>query len=320
MTVVVTGVAGFIGSHVAERLLADGEEVVGIDCFTDYYEPSIKEGNLRPISEHPRFQLARVDLATDDLSRIKRATHVYHLAGQPGVRGSWGDGFANYMRNNIAVTQRLAEALRGSTTKMVCASSSSVYGDADDYPTAEDCVLRPSSPYGVTKLAAEQLVLAYRRTSSLDARCVRYFTVYGPRQRPDMAFAKFIAAAQRGDAIEVYGDGRQTRDFTFVSDAVEATIRAGAVDDPKQAVFNVGGGSRVPVLDVLRILGEILGTTLDVRVGPPQRGDVRDTGADLTRAEATLGWRPVVKLGDGLRAQVAAAFARRLGESTPFPS
>jgi nucleoside-diphosphate-sugar epimerase len=234
---------------------------------------------------------------------------VYHLAGQPGVRGSWGDAFGSYVENNITATQRLLEAMRGSTARLVFASSSSVYGDAERYPTSEDVAPRPISPYGVTKLCAEQLVMAYRRSTGLDARCVRYFTVYGPRQRPDMAFSRFIAAALRGEAIEVYGDGNQIRDFTFVADAVDATTRAASVDDPDEAIFNVGGGSQVTVRRVLEVLGEILGETIHVRARPSQLGDVRETGADLRRAARTLGWRPTVSLGDGLRAQVAAAQA-----------
>jgi nucleoside-diphosphate-sugar epimerase len=222
------------------------------------------------------------------------------------VRPSWGDSFATYVRQNIIGTQRLLEQLRGSTARLVFASSSSVYGQAERYPTAEDVVPRPVSPYGVTKLCSEQLVMAYRRSAGIDARCVRYFTVYGPRQRPDMAFAKFIAAARRGDPIEVYGDGQQVRDFTFVGDAVEATIRAGAVADPAEPIFNVGGGSRVTLQRVIDLLGEILGTPIAVRHVPVQAGDPRETGADLGRAQSVLGWHPSVSLEEGLRAQVAA--------------
>jgi nucleoside-diphosphate-sugar epimerase len=232
---------------------------------------------------------------------------VYHLAAQAGVRASWGDSFAPYVRHNITGTQRLLEQLRGSPARLVFASSSSVYGDADRYPTPEDVVPRPVSPYGVTKLCSEQLVMAYRRSAGIDARCLRYFTVYGPRQRPDMAFSRFIAAAREGHPIEVYGDGSQVRDFTFVSDAVEATIRAGAVDEPAAAIFNVGGGSRVTLRGVIGLLGEILGAPVAVRNLPAQAGDVRETGADLARAGAVLGWRPTVSLEEGLRAQVRAA-------------
>ncbi|MEO8463589.1 MAG: NAD-dependent epimerase/dehydratase family protein [Chloroflexota bacterium] len=308
MTVVVTGVAGFIGSHLARRLLDQQvQDVVGIDCLTDYYEPSLKRSNLSGLLGDPRFRFEQLDLAQDGADFVADASCVYHLAGQPGVRMSWGDGFASYVRNNIVATHRLLEAMRESTGRLVFASSSSVYGDADRYPTTEDSLPQPSSPYGVTKLCSEQLVMAYARSAGLDARCVRYFTVYGPRQRPDMAFSRFIAAAQRGEPVEIYGDGQQTRDFTYVSDAVDATVRAGSVTDAGKRIFNVGGGSRATVLDVLRILGDILGKPLDVRRLPPQPGDVRDTGADLSRARDTLGWSPRVTLANGLRAQVKAS-------------
>ena len=311
MSVVVTGAAGFIGSHLAARLLELGEDVVGIDCLTDYYDVSLKGSNLRSLLDHPRFRFERVDLAEDELrSFLADASRVYHLAAQPGVRNSWGDEFGSYVRNNIVATQRLLEAMLGSKARIVFASSSSVYGEADRYPTPEDSTPQPISPYGVTKLCSEQLVMAYRRSAGLDARCVRYFTVYGPRQRPDMAFSRFIAAARTGDAVEVYGDGEQVRDFTFVADAVEATIRAGSVADPGGAIFNVGGGSRVTVRRVLATLAEILGRQIDIRELPAQPGDVRETGADLRRAAAILGWRPAVSLDDGLRAQVAASAAR----------
>ena len=308
MTVLVTGAAGFIGSHLAARLLDESEDVIGLDSMTDYYDPAVKWRNLQPLVRHPRFRFEQLDLAEAELGEvISDVSAVYHLAGQPGVRGSWGPAFPSYVRNNITATYRLLEALRGSTARLVFASSSSVYGDADRYPTSEDALPLPISPYGVTKLSSEQLVMAYRRSTNLDARCVRYFTVYGPRQRPDMAFSRFIGAALNGTAIDVYGDGSQIRDFTFVSDAVEATMRAASVDNPGGAIFNVGGGSQVTVLHVLEVLGEILGEPIHTRTEPPQAGDVRETGADLQRAASILGWRPRVSLEEGLRAQVAAA-------------
>jgi nucleoside-diphosphate-sugar epimerase len=310
MSVVVTGVAGFIGSHLAARLLEQAEEVVGVDCLTDYYDVSLKQSNLDGLLGHDRFRFERVDLAQDELRRLLAGVScVYHLAAQPGVRKSWGDAFGSYVRNNIVATQRLLEAMRGSEARIVFASSSSVYGDADRYPTPEDATPQPISPYGVTKLCSEQLVMAYRRSAGLDARCVRYFTVYGPRQRPDMAFSRFIASARAGYAVEVYGDGQQVRDFTFVTDAVEATIRAGSVASAGEAIFNVGGGSRVSVREVLASLAEILGMRIDILELPPQPGDVRETGADLRRAADVLGWHPTVRLEDGLRAQVAATTA-----------
>jgi UDP-glucuronate 4-epimerase len=311
MSVVVTGTAGFIGSHLATRLLADGADVVGIDCLTPYYDGTLKRANLAPLLDHARFRWMNLDLAVDDVSAaVAGASCVYHLAGQPGVRSSWGQDFQYYVRNNVVATQRLLEAMRDSTSRLVFASSSSVYGEAAHYPTHEDMLPGPISPYGVTKLCSEQLVMAYRRSIGLDGRCVRYFTVYGPRQRPDMAFTKFIAAARRGDPIDVYGDGEQVRDFTFVADAVDATIRAGAVDDPGEAIFNVGGGSQVTVLGVLGLLGDILGAPVKIRQLPAQPGDVRVTGADLRRSASVLGWGPAVSLADGLRAQVAATVSQ----------
>jgi len=310
MSVLITGVAGFIGSHLAARVLAEGEEVVGIDCLTDYYDVALKRSNLDALLGHDRFRFEPLDLAQDELRPlVARASRVYHLAGQPGVRNSWGAAFDSYVRNNIVATQRLLEAMRGSPARIVFASSSSVYGDADTYPTPEGAPPQPSSPYGVTKLCSEQLVMAYRRSAGLDARCIRYFTVYGPRQRPDMAFSRFIAAARKGDAVEVYGDGEQVRDFTFVADAVEGTIRAGSVADPDAAIFNIGGGSRVTVRKVLSTIADLLGRQVEVRELPAQPGDVRETGADLRRAAEILGWHPVVPLEEGLRIQIAAAMA-----------
>ena len=310
MSVVVTGVAGFIGSHLAARLLAQGNDVVGIDCLTDYYDVSLKRSNLQGLLADHRFRFEPIDLAQDDLRPVLAdSSCVYHLAAQPGVRKSWGDAFGSYVRNNIVATQRLLEAMRESKARIVFASSSSVYGDAERYPTPEDATPQPISPYGVTKLCSEQLVMAYRRSAGLDARCVRYFTVYGPHQRPDMAFSRFIAAARNHQPVDVFGDGEQVRDFTFVTDAVEATIRAGSVASPGEAIFNVGGGSRVSVREVLALLGDILGQRIDIRAHPPQPGDVRETGADLQRAAATLDWHPTVSLKEGLRAQVAATLA-----------
>jgi UDP-glucose 4-epimerase len=308
VTDVVTGAAGFIGAHLASRLLADGHDVIGIDCFTDYYDPARKRSNVEKLLVHPRFRLVELDLAEEDVrEHVSGAACVYHLAAQPGVRGSWGPGFAPYVRNNIVATQRLLETIRDSGARIVFASSSSVYGEAEEGLTTEDRIPRPVSPYGVTKLCSEQLVMAYRRAAGIDARCVRYFTVYGPRQRPDMAFSRFVEAARRGVAVDLYGDGEQTRDFTYVADAVDATIRAGLVDEPGEAIFNVGGGSTASVRGVLSILERIFGQPMKVREMPPQAGDVRHTGADLARARRVLDWRPTVSLEDGLRAQVEAA-------------
>jgi UDP-glucuronate 4-epimerase len=308
MSVVVTGVAGFIGSHLAARLLEQGESVLGLDCLTDYYDVTLKVGNVTRLQAEAQFRFEQIDLAAADLTPLLTgATRIFHLAAQPGVRGSWGDGFADYVRQNIVATQRLLESLRGTAARIVVASSSSVYGDAAAFPTTEDAVPQPSSPYGVSKLATEQLAMAYHRSYGLDVRAVRYFTVYGPRQRPDMAFSRFISAARRHESVDIYGDGLQIRDFTYVADAVDATIRAGSVEMADGGIFNVGGGSQTTVLDVLTIIGDALSEPVRVRHLPDQPGDVRRTGADLTKARAVLGWHPAVPIEVGLRRQVAAS-------------
>jgi nucleoside-diphosphate-sugar epimerase len=304
MKVVVTGAAGFIGSHLTEKLLAGGNDVVGIDCFTDYYERDIKEKNLEPARGHARFSFEELDLVDDDLGpALEGASVVYHLAGQPGVRPSWGSQFDQYVRDNIIATQRLLEGLKGSPIKrLVFAGSSSVYGDAEMFPTRESALPRPVSPYGVTKLAAEHLTHLYTRNFDIPAVSVRYFTVYGPRQRPDMAFARFMRALSHGQEIEVYGDGEQTREFTYVSDAVEGTIKAAGADVIGQ-VFNLGGGSRVTVNQVLATLEEISGIEVRRQNLPAAPGDPRHTGASINLARERLGWEPRVSLRDGLDKQ-----------------
>ena len=318
-TTLVTGAAGFIGSHLAERLLQDGRTVIGIDCFNDNYPRALKERNLRGPRGYARFQLIEADLASADLEAVfKRADapmdYVFHLAGQPGVRTSWGRDFETYARNNVLATQRLLEAVKsGALKKFVYASSSSIYGDAEKFPTSEDALPRPVSPYGVTKLAGEHLVFAYGSTCGIPVVTLRYFTVYGPRQRPDMAFHCFIHAIQRGEEIVVYGDGEQTRSFTFVGDVVEGTLRAGlsgVVGD----VFNIGGGSQVSVKQVIEILQDIMGQRARVRYSASQRGDVRHTGADIRRATRELGYAPVTLLEEGLRRQVEAVRAESVSD------
>jgi UDP-glucose 4-epimerase len=304
MKAIVTGAAGFIGSHLSERLLADGHEVVGIDCFTDYYRRARKEQNLEAARSHRNFSFEELDLVDADLTAaLEGADVVYHLAGQPGVRPSWGHQFDRYTRDNIIATQRLLEHLKGSHLKrLVFAGSSSVYGDAEAFPTRESALPRPVSPYGVTKLAAEHLAHLYTRNFGIPAVSVRYFTVYGPRQRPDMAFSRFMRALADGEAIEVFGDGEQTREFTYVSDAVEGTIKAAAADVVGM-VFNLGGGSRVTVNKVLATLEEI--SHLEVRREdlPAAPGDPRHTGASINLARERLGWEPRVSLREGLAKQ-----------------
>ncbi|MGY1620135.1 NAD-dependent epimerase/dehydratase family protein [Geodermatophilus sp. SYSU D00691] len=305
MRCVVTGAAGFVGSHLCDHLLARGDEVTGIDSFTDYYDPARKEQNLRAAATHERFRLHRVDLLDPRLPDLLRGAEVvYHLAGQPGVRPSWGADFAVYVRRNVLATQVVLEAARQlDVAKVVYASSSSVYGDAESYPTAETLRPRPVSPYGVTKLAAEHLCELYRGGFGVPTVSLRFFTVYGPRQRPDMAFSRLVAAAVRGGEFQLYGEGTQTRDFTFVGDVVRAVHDAARSDFT--GVANIGGGSRTSMNQVLELVSELAGAPL-VRRLPVQRGDVRDTAADTRVAREGFGYVPATTLREGLAAMVAA--------------
>lgn len=304
MKALVTGAAGFIGSHLTARLLGAGAEVTGIDCFTDYYPRPMKEANLGVNRGHPAFRFVEARLQDADLpALLDGVTHVFHLAAQAGVRRSWGREFAIYTTHNIDATQRLLEACVGRPIrKLVYASSSSVYGDDVSIPMREDQLPRPVSPYGVTKLAAEHLCHLYAANHGVPATSLRYFTVYGPRQRPDMAFRRFLTAAIAGEPLTVYGDGTQTRDFTFVDDAVTATVAAAERGVPGRA-YNIGGGSRVSVNDVLAIVERLTERPLNVRREPAQKGDMRDTYADTSLAKADLGFEPAVTLGDGLEAE-----------------
>jgi UDP-glucose 4-epimerase len=298
---VVTGVAGFIGSHLAESLLDEGHEVVGIDCFVDYYPRPVKEANLARARAHRTFRLVEARLQDAALQPVlEGAAQVFHLAAQAGVRASWGRDFAAYTDHNVLGTQRLLEqAVAAGTPRLVYASSSSVYGDSAALPLREDSPCRPVSPYGVTKLAAEHLGHLYERNYGLPVVSLRYFTVYGPRQRPDMAFHRFLKAARDGEPIRVFGDGRQTRDFTFVHDIVAAT-RAAAVSGRPGCVYNVGGGERRALHDVLATIEGITGRPFRVVREEAQKGDMRDTFADTTAAQRDLGFRSTVSLRVGL--------------------
>jgi UDP-glucose 4-epimerase len=300
----VTGAAGFIGSTLSERLLARGADVVGLDCFTDYYPRAVKEGNLCGLLTTPGFRFVESRIQNADLhSLLADRTHVFHLAAQAGVRKSWGRDFDIYTVNNIEATQLLLEACTTiALEKFVYASSSSVYGDDTAMPMREDMMVQPVSPYGVTKLAAEQLCHLYHVNYGLPTVSLRYFTVYGPRQRPDMGFHKFLRAAIVGQPITVYGDGEQTRDFTYVHDAVTATVAAGAVGVPPR-VYNVGGGSRVTVNEVLEMIGRVSGRQPVITVDAAQKGDMRHTFADTSRARADLGFVPSIGLEEGLAAE-----------------
>jgi UDP-glucuronate 4-epimerase len=301
---VLTGCAGFIGSHVCERLVADGWDVRGVDAFTAYYDVADKEDNLAGLAAEPRFSLVVGDLATMPLRPVLHdADVVVHLAAQPGVRASFGAGFARCDRDNVFATQRVLEAaLDTRVQRLVLASSSSVYGDAPAYPCPETAPLRPRSPYAVTKRACEDLADVYRELG-LDVVALRYFTVYGPRQRPDMAVRRLCEATVGGPPFELYGAARHVRDFTHVADASDATVRAMTAADPGR-VLNVGGGQSASMRTTIGLLGALIGGAVPVRPGVSQRGDVRRTGADTSAARARLGWAPRVDLLDGLRSEL----------------
>jgi UDP-glucuronate 4-epimerase len=303
--VAITGAAGFVGSHLCEAALAAGHTVVGIDCLTDYYDVSLKKANITALQGHPDFEFADLDLQTADLlAPLDGAEVIHHLAGQPGVRMSWSDGFVDYVGRNVLATQRLLEAARITRPRrFVQASSSSVYGNAAVYPTTEQVLPRPHSPYGVTKLAAEHLCGLYAANWGVPTTSLRYFTVYGPRQRPDMGMHRFLAAAARGESLPIYGDGEQVRDFTFVGDVVAANLAAGHADLPPGTVMNIAGGGAITVNELVEVLGEVVGHPLAVERLPEQAGDVRATAGAIDLAEELLGWRPQVGVADGLAAQ-----------------
>ncbi|MGH7819182.1 MAG: NAD-dependent epimerase/dehydratase family protein [Candidatus Binatia bacterium] len=304
MKCLVTGAAGFIGSNLCERLLAEGHEVVGVDCFLDFYPRPVKERNLAAARGHPRFRFAEEDLARADLAPLVAGVDwIFHQAAQAGVRASWGRDFHVYTENNVFATQRLLETARDAKVKrLVYASSSSVYGDTPERPMREESRPQPVSPYGVTKLAAEHLCWLYWKNYGLETVALRYFTVYGPRQRPDMAFHRFLKAAFLGEELVLYDDGEQTRDFTFIADAVEANVAA-AMRGPGGGIYNVGGGSEVSLNQVLEAIAAISDRSIRVRREPRQKGDVRHTRADSSRAGAELGFAPRVALEEGLRRQ-----------------
>jgi len=288
----------------AEELIVRGHEVLGVDSFSDYYSRALKLNNVSALRKTKRFRFARVDLASSNLSSLLAdVDFVFHLAAQPGVRGSWGDSFSIYVRDNILATQRLLEAAKSSAVKrFIFASSSSIYGDAERLPTPESASPRPVSPYGVTKLAAEDLCHAYRRNHGVPSVVLRYFTVYGPRQRPDMAFSIFISRMLSGRELLVYGDGRQKRDFTFVGDIVAATMMAS--NARPGSVYNVGSGQPHSINNVISVLERLLGKKARVRLLPAQAGDVKSTCADIGKIARELGFSPSTSLASGLRSQL----------------
>ncbi|MGY1618363.1 NAD-dependent epimerase/dehydratase family protein [Geodermatophilus sp. SYSU D00691] len=306
MRCVVTGVAGFIGSHLSQRLVGSGHEVLGIDCLTDYYDVRRKHANLEAVRASG-VRTATADLRDADIDDLLAgADVVFHLAGQPGVRASWGDSFADYLSLNVAATQRLLEAARRAQLhRFVYASSSSVYGEAAGYPTVESAPPAPVSPYGVTKLAGEHLGMTYLHNWAVPVVALRYFTVYGPRQRPDMGIHRFLQALLHDRAITVWGDGEQLRDFTFVGDVVTATVAAGTGTAPPGSVINVAGGSAVSVNQVIALLEEVTGRRARVEHVATQAGDVTATGGSIERAARLLGWAPVTTLAQGLKEQWA---------------
>lgn len=302
-THIVTGVAGFIGSNLAQKLLEQGDQVIGIDQFNDYYDPSLKRKNAHILAKYPEFKLIEADIQALDWRQLLQGVEVlFHQAAQAGVRASWGDGFRQYTERNINATQIILEAAKEtpSLQRMVFASTSSVYGNAETMPTPETLCPQPVSPYGITKLAAERLCWLYHQNFNVPVTALRYFTVYGPRQRPDMAFHKFFQAAIAGNPIGIYGDGKQTRDFTFISDAVAANLAAAVVPEAVGEVFNIGGGSRVVLLDVLDTMEKVIGKPIERLHQGLARGDARHTAADVTKARTILGYNPQVSLAEGL--------------------
>ncbi len=307
MRALVTGGAGFIGTTLSTTLLGDGGSVVAVDAFRPYYDPARKRANVAELLPHPNYRLVEADLLTVDLDRLLDGIDVvFHLAAQPGVRASWADGFDQYVDDNIRATQRVLEALnrRQSDTRLVYASSSSVYGNHVEGESTELDVPRPHSPYGVTKLAAEHLCDTYAANFGVPTVMLRYFTVYGPRQRPDMGMHKILTAGLTGGTFPLYGDGSQVRSFSFVGDVVEATISASAPDVPPGSVINVAGSESVTMLELLDLAGELIGSPLAIDRRPPQVGDVKRTGGNIDRARALLGWVPKVSLREGLSLQI----------------
>lgn len=300
----VTGVAGFIGSHLAEKLIAEGYKVIGVDSFESNYPRWIKERNISGFKSSSLFNFVEGNLLKLNLTEIFRDVHyIFHEAAQAGVRNSWGKHFTNYVKNNVLTTQRVLETSKElAIKKFIFASSSSVYGDAVDRPVKEETICKPVSPYGITKLTAEALCTSYYKSFGIPVVLLRYFTVYGSRQRPDMAFHKFIKAIFESKELEIYGDGNQTRDFTNISDVVKANILA--MQAPDGEVFNVGGGSGIILKKAVSVIEKLIGKKTRIRYKETQKGDVRDTWADLNKARTVLGYKPEVKFEKGVEEEI----------------
>ncbi len=308
MLALVTGAAGFIGSTLVDQLLSDGWDVRGVDRFTAYYEEEAKRSNVAESVASSRFHLIEADLLHAELTNLLHGVDVvFHLAAQPGVRLSWSDGFALYNELNVNVTQRLLEGCRDHPTirRVIYASSSSIYGNSSSFPTREDSPTRPHSPYGVTKYAGELLCRAYHDNFAVPTISLRYFTVYGPRQRPDMAIHRMIESARTGREFPLFGDGSNVRDFTYVGDVARANIAAASADVSAGAVINIAGGSSTTVSDLISLVGETVGSPVNVSRRLAQAGDVQRTGGDISAARDLLGWQPIVTLAQGVSAQVA---------------
>lgn len=303
MVNIITGVAGFVGFNIAETILKQGKLVIGIDQVNDYYDPKLKEANVDRLQQYSGFKFIRDSIQNLDWLELLRDVDVlYHQAAQAGVRASWGKGFQDYTERNINATQILLEAAKqtNSLKRFVYASSSSVYGDAVTMPTPETLCPQPVSPYGITKLTAERLCFLYHKNFNVPVTALRYFTVYGPGQRPDMAFHKFLKAALNKEAISIYGDGQQTRDFTFISDIVAANLAAASVPEAIGEVFNIGGGSRAVLKDVLATMEKVIGSPIRKEFIDRAKGDARHTSADISKAQAILGYSPQISLEEGL--------------------
>ena len=311
--VLVTGAAGFVGSHLVEQLIASGHDVVGVDCFTPYYSPDAKRAALAEAHESDRFELVEADLRDAPLAAILEGVDtIFHQAAQPGVRLSWSDGFSEYASHNVLATQRLLEAARDAEVRrFVYASSSSVYGNQDRYPTVETDLPRPYSPYGVTKLAAEHLCGLYAENWGLSTVSLRYFTVFGPRQRPDMSIHRLCEAVLTGASFPRFGDGTQVREFTYVADIVAANLAAAHADVEPGTVVNIAGGGEITLNGLIAMVGELSGTEVVIEDHPAQAGDAKRNGAATDLAHQLLGWSPQVSLRDGIAAQLAWHDARR---------
>ena len=304
-TALITGVAGFIGSSLAEKLLKDNFKVVGIDSFTNYYSPRIKEKNIENCLKHPNFSLIRQDLDTLDLSTaVEKVEYFFHLSAQPGVRASWGKEFSTYVKNNISVTQKILESLKNNSDlkKFVFASSSSVYGAQSNIMNEESSLTRPVSPYGVTKLAAENLANLYFKNYGVPTISLRYFTVYGPKQRPDMALTRFFYSIIKEKKLTIFGNGEQTRDFTYIDDIVNATINT-ATSDHVGEILNIGGGSVFSLMHIIEFMKEITEKELEIDFKKEQKGDVKHTSADISKSERLINYKSNTDIKYGLAQQ-----------------